>query len=82
VLSGLKHAVKFVEETESFRQIGGHLMPIPLPGCEMHPFKSHTYFQCLARQLTVTAYKYAGTAPIGRDPSDPNAVVDSHLRYT
>jgi len=56
-------------------------MPIPIPGCEAYIFKSHEYFDCLARQITVSAYKYSGTAPIGKDPnSDPYAVVDSHLR--
>jgi choline dehydrogenase-like flavoprotein len=81
LVEGLKFAVQLVEGTQSFHKVNGHLMPIPIPGCENIPFKSDLYYRCLARQITVTAYKYSGTAPIGNDPKgDPWAVVDSHLR--
>lgn len=81
LVEGLKFAVDLVENTKAFSKVRGHLMRLPIPGCEDIRFMSDEYFRCLARQITVTAYKYSGTAPIGRHPSvDPWAVVDSHLR--
>lgn len=32
----------------------------PIPGCQEINFMSDEYFRCLARQITVTAYKYSG----------------------
>ncbi|CAL8109168.1 unnamed protein product [Orchesella dallaii] len=80
LLEGVKFAVKLAENTTAMEQVNARLMPIPLPGCEGHEFKSDAYFDCAMRHITMTAFKYAGTAPIGKDTSDPNAVVDSHLR--
>ena len=70
-----------VENTTSFQEIKAKLLPVPFPGCELHQFKTDRYYECLARHVTVTAYKYSATAPMGRDRSDPEAVVDSELRY-
>jgi len=69
-----------VEETKAFKEIGGHLMNKPFPGCEMHVFKSDSFYECVARHSTITAYKYTGTAPIGSSQNDPEAVLDSSLR--
>ncbi|XP_035706083.1 choline dehydrogenase, mitochondrial-like [Folsomia candida] len=81
LVEGIKFAVELVERTHAFSKVRGHLMRRPIPGCQEINFMSDEYFRCLARQITVTAYKYSGTAPIGRHPSeDPWAVVDSHLR--
>ena len=77
---GIKFAVNLVETTQSYREINATLLPIPFPGCERHLFKSDAYWECFARHVTVTAYKYCATTPIGRDRSDPEAVVDSELR--
>jgi choline dehydrogenase-like flavoprotein len=60
--------------------INGHLMRVPFPGCESFLFGSDEYFECFARHSTMTAYKYSGTAPMGRSVNDPDAVVDSNLR--
>lgn len=78
--TGIRFAVNLVENTTAFRDINAKLLPIPFPGCEKHAFKTDPYYECLARHVTVTAYKYSATAPIGRDRSDPDAVVDSELR--
>jgi len=78
--TGIKFAVKLVEETKSFKEINGKMLPVPFPGCEMHPRESDAYFECLGRHTTATAYKYCATAPMGRDTNDPVAVVDSFLR--
>lgn len=69
-----------VEDTSSFKQINGKMLPVPFPGCEKLPFKSDAYWECLGRHTTATAYKYCATAPAGRDTNDPTAVVDSFLR--
>ncbi|OXA57371.1 Choline dehydrogenase, mitochondrial [Folsomia candida] len=79
LVEGMKFAVKLVEETNAMRKIDAHLMNIPFPGCEKHSFKSDRYYECLARHTTITAYKYSGTAPVGR-MGDPEAVVDNRLR--
>jgi choline dehydrogenase-like flavoprotein len=80
LVEGIKFSVKLVEETDSFKEIHGRLLPIPIPGCENHMFKSDDYWECLGRHTTATAYKYCSTAPIGKNTSDPQAVVDSRLR--
>lgn len=80
LLEGVKMAVKLVENTTAMNEINGRLMPVSLPGCEQYPFKSDQYYECVIRFVTLTAYKFSGTAPIGKGFSDPNAVVDSHLR--
>ncbi|ODN00972.1 Glucose dehydrogenase [FAD, quinone] [Orchesella cincta] len=80
LLEGVKFAVKLAENTSAMAEVNARLMPMPVPGCEAHEFKSDAYLDCAMRQVTLTAFKYAGTAPIGKDSSDPDAVVDSHLR--
>lgn len=72
--------MKLVETTKAFKKIHGRLHYRPYPGCEQYVFKSDKYFECVARHSTITAYKYTGTCPIGKDESDPEAVVDSKLR--
>lgn len=82
IFSGLQFAVDVVENTTAFADIDGHLAPIQFPACVDVPFKSTAYYECLARHVTVTAYKYSGTAPIGRDDgTDVDAVVDTRLRW-
>lgn len=78
--SAIKFAVQVVEGTDGFKRMNTSLLPIPLPGCENFQFKSDAYYECFGRHLTLTAYKYSGTAPLGKDRSDPEAVVDSELR--
>jgi len=78
--AAIKLSVALVDDTQSFREMNASLLTTPLPGCEEYEFKSDYYWECYARSLTITAYKYCGTAPIGKDRSDPEAVVDSELR--
>lgn len=81
LLEGVKMAVRLVENTTAMNEINGRLMPGHLPGCEKFEFKSDQYYECVIRFATLTAYKFSGTAPIGKGFSDPDAVVDSSLRY-
>lgn len=77
---GIKFAVNLIENTKSFKEINGKMLPAPFPGCEKMKFKSDEYWACLARHTTATAYKYCATVPMGKDTNDPVAVVDSFLR--
>ncbi len=76
--------MRLVETTESYKKINAAMLPFSVPGCEKY-YKardiSDEYWECYARTMTITAYKYCGTAPIGRDRRDPEAVVDSELRF-
>jgi len=71
--------VRLIEKTKAMQEIGAQLFRLPFPGCAEHTFKSDSYFECLARHATVTAYKYCGTVSIGTK-NDPEAVVDSRFR--
>lgn len=80
----MKEAVKFIvdlyEKTEIYRALGARLVENPFPGCEGHPMKSDSYFECYIRQLTMTIYHPSGTCAMGKAHNDSSAVVDSHLR--
>jgi len=84
----MKIAIKLAEETKSMRKIGGRLLRVPFPGCELHEFSdeeiSDEYLECLARHATFTLYRYCGTAPIGPVSNSRNSnetVVDGDFRY-
>jgi len=79
LVEGVKFSVKLVEQTRTMRAIGAQLFRLPLPGCENHDFKSDAYYECVGRHATVTAFKFCGTAPLGRK-GDPDAVVDPRFR--
>lgn len=69
--------VKKLIQTKSMSELGAYLNPRHLPGCEMHDFDSHSYWQCYTRMLSYTVYHPAGTCRIG--PPD-TAVVDHLFR--
>jgi hypothetical protein len=82
--AAIKFSVRLVETTESYRSINASLLQIPVPGCEEHyetRDRSDKYWECYARTTTITAYKYCGTVPMGRDRTDTEAVVDAELRW-
>lgn len=33
-----------VEDTKTFKELNGKILPIPFPGCEKLPFKSDAYW--------------------------------------
>lgn len=80
LVEGIKFAVKLAENTKAMKETGAYLYNYPFPGCESHPFKSDSYYECIGRHWTFTAYKYCGTASVGTK-DDPVAVVDSRFRY-
>lgn len=75
-LSGIQ-AVKKLIKTKSMSELGAYLNPKHMPGCEMHDFDSHAYWQCYTRMLSYTVYHPAGTCRMG--PPEV-AVVDHSFR--
>lgn len=75
-------AIRFVEklaDTEAFRRYGSKLWDVPIPGCEMHVFDSHGYWECALRTLSITLHHQVGTNRMG-PVGDPRAVVDHELK--
>ncbi|XP_034232426.1 glucose dehydrogenase [FAD, quinone]-like [Thrips palmi] len=70
-------AVKKLINTKSMSKLGAYLNPNHMPGCEMHDFDSHAYWQCYTRMLSYTVYHPAGTCRMG---SPEDAVVDHSFR--
>lgn len=49
-------AVKFVEETKSFKRLNAKLGTKPYPHCDTHKFKSDAYWECYIRKWAFTLY--------------------------
>lgn len=75
----LKFAVNMYENTTAWKKHGARLAPTKFPGCEDKEFKSDAYYECIARQGTVSLFHPSCTCKMGK-PDDPMAVVDTHLR--
>ena len=63
-----------------FKKLNARLPADPLLGCESHKFRSPEYWECYIRHMGATLYHPVGTCRMGKDLSDPQAVVDSRLR--
>lgn len=79
ILDGIQRAVYFAENAPSFKRLGSRLSPIPFPPCKHYTLRSPDYWDCFAKQLTLTAHDFTGTAAMGPSNS-PYAVVDPELR--
>ena len=80
-ISGIQFALDIVEKTNVFKSLNGRLSSDPLLGCEHHEFRSGPYWECYVRHIGATLYHPTGTCRMGKDSSDPEAVVDSKLRF-
>ncbi|XP_035700599.1 glucose dehydrogenase [FAD, quinone]-like [Folsomia candida] len=78
-VDGLKKALRLIEGSTTFQNIGGRFTSEILPGCESTKFRSDEYFECYLRHFTVSAYNPVGTCAMGLKDS-LFAVVDSKLR--
>lgn len=63
----------------AYRKYNTNLFETVFPGCEIYQMWSDEYLACVARTYTSTIYHPVGTCRMG-SPSDPNSVVDPHLR--
>uniref|UniRef100_A0A182R106 Glucose-methanol-choline oxidoreductase N-terminal domain-containing protein n=1 Tax=Anopheles farauti TaxID=69004 RepID=A0A182R106_9DIPT len=75
---GIREAIR-VTSQEPFRRIGVELYRKQVPGCEQHPFGTHSYWRCHVMTLTATFHHQVATCKMG-PPTDPEAVVDHELR--
>lgn len=78
-LIGLKRAVELVENTTAFQEVGARFTDEIFPGCENIPFRTDAYWECLARQYTITLHHIVASATMGK-PDAPETVVDPQLR--
>ncbi|XP_069680585.1 glucose dehydrogenase [FAD, quinone]-like isoform X1 [Periplaneta americana] len=78
LISGVKLALEFTK-TLPFQKHDTELYSELLPQCESHEFGSDAYWECCAREMTITVLHSTGTCKMGPD-SDPEAVVDPRLR--
>ncbi|CAL8123099.1 unnamed protein product [Orchesella dallaii] len=78
-VEALERALYIGENAPAYKRLGAKLSPIPFPPCKHTRFRSTKYWECVARQHTLTLYHYSGTASMGPVDS-PHAVVDSELR--
>ena len=80
-ISGIQTALDLVEKTSVFKKLNAHLPSHPLLGCEHYKMRSRPYWECYARHMGATLYHPTGSCRMGKDSSDPKAVVDSKLRF-
>lgn len=77
---GIKVALNVIETTEAFKGLHPEYMDTGPEACKVHSSRSDKYWKCYIQYRTMYWHHLAGTAKMGA-PSDPNAVVDSKLRY-
>ncbi|XP_069680583.1 glucose dehydrogenase [FAD, quinone]-like [Periplaneta americana] len=79
LIKGVNMTLELVK-SPPFEKFGAQLFSEPLPPCKSHEFGSDAYWECCARQMTITVVHTAGTCKMGPE-SDPDAVVDPRLRF-
>lgn len=78
-LKAISKTLELVENTKSFVRIGAGLAKTPFPSCKHVKYRSEDYWECFAREYSVSVYHPSGTCAMGK-ADDPNSVVDSDLR--
>lgn len=78
LVTGVREAMRIAQHP-ALKALGTRLHTTPLPACAHLTFNSDAYWECQARQLTLTIYHYAGTCKMGPE-TDKTAVVDHRLR--
>ncbi|ODM98988.1 Glucose dehydrogenase [FAD, quinone] [Orchesella cincta] len=80
MLEGIQVLLRLYENTTSLGgELGAHLSPRHIPGCEQHLHRSRGYWECVIRTVTGTLYHPSSTCAMGKR-GDPKTVVDSQLR--
>lgn len=78
MIEGIKYAIK-VGMGGKFKKIGSRLYEKKLPSCLTLEFGSDQYWECALRSLATSMQHHVGSCRMG-PASDPEAVVDHHLR--
>ena len=78
LMEGVDLALK-IFDTNIFSEYGIKLYNKSLGKCESFTFNTRPYWECIARQFTITLYHPVGTCKMG-PKTDPEAVVDSRRR--
>lgn len=78
VIKAIKKIME-ITKTKSFADHNGQVVKMNLPPCDKFEYESDSYWECYARQITVTIYHPAGTCKMG--PIEEAAtVVDPDLK--
>jgi len=75
---GIKAAIA-IGETTAMKRFGSRFHRKPVPGCKGYELFTDEYWECVARQYTMTIYHMSATAKMG-PADDPLAVVDHELK--
>ncbi|ODN04373.1 Glucose dehydrogenase [FAD, quinone] [Orchesella cincta] len=78
-VEAIQRALYIGENAPAYKRLGSRLSPVPFPPCKNILFRSTEYWECVARQYSLTLHHFCGTASMGPVDS-PHAVVDSELR--
>lgn len=78
-LKVISKTLELVENTKAFSRIGAKLVTTPFPTCKHLKYRSDEYWECFAREYTVTVNHPCGTCAMGKI-EDANSVVDSSLK--
>jgi len=78
-LLGIKMAMNLVENSTVFAKLGAKFTERVFPGCETVEFKSDEYWECFAREYTMTLHHMVGSNSMG-NANSKDAVVDSQLK--
>jgi hypothetical protein len=77
MVEGMKKAVSLIEDTTTYKRFEGRFTNVSFPGCEHIEFKSDAYYECYARQLSITLHHIVGGCSMG---AEGEGVVDTQLR--
>lgn len=78
LINGLKLVIKLIN-SNSIKNKGGFINPIPFPGCENFIIFTDLYFDCYIKHLTLTTYHPIGTCSMGL-PDSKESVVDTSFQ--
>lgn len=79
LVEGLKRAVDLVENSTTFKAVGARFTDEKFPGCEHIPIRTDEYWECFARQYSITLHHIVGSCSMGKADS-AESVTDSQLR--
>lgn len=79
IVDGVQKALRLVQNSKSFREIGASLSSTPFPSCTEVEFMSRAYWECYIKHFSLSSNNLVGTCKMG-PPDSSSSVVDSELR--